>query len=57
VPIKEQELAYYKHFVEFLGKYEEINTKNARLHGENHGDLNVTIMIGDNKRVDLRDKL
>lgn len=57
VPIKEQELAYYKHFVEFLGKYEEINTKNARLHGEFTNDLNVTIMIGDNKKVDLREKI
>jgi hypothetical protein len=27
VPIKEQELAYYRNFVDFLTKYEEINTK------------------------------
>lgn len=27
VPIKEQELLYYKNFVDFLVKYEEINSK------------------------------
>lgn len=30
VPLKEQELNFYKHFVDFLGKYEEINTKNTQ---------------------------
>lgn len=29
VPIKEQELQYYKHFVDFLIKYEEVNSKRA----------------------------
>lgn len=29
VPIKEQELGFYKHFVDFLGKYEEVNSKNT----------------------------
>jgi hypothetical protein len=57
VPYKEQELLYYRCFAEFLGKYEEINTKNIKSHGEHVGDLNVCLMIGDDKRVDLREKL
>lgn len=31
VPIKEQEVAYYKHFVDFLNKYEELNEKSVKL--------------------------
>ena len=47
----------FRFFVEFLGKYEEINTKNIRSHGENTADLNVTLMVGDYKKVDLKEKL
>ena len=41
VPLKEQELSFYKHFVEFTSKYEDINTKNVRALGENVADLNI----------------
>ena len=41
VPLKEQELGFYKHFIEFTSKYEDINTKNVRALGENVADLNI----------------
>lgn len=42
VPLKEQELGFYKTFVEFTCKYEDINTKNVRALGEQHvADLNI----------------
>ena len=52
VPIKEQELQYYKHFVEFLVKYEEVNTKRANLNGAPC----LTLLTGDDK-IDMKDKL
>lgn len=30
VPIKEQQLGFYKHFVDFLVKYEELNAKGVK---------------------------
>ena len=41
VPLKEQELTFYRHFLEFAGKYEDINTKNIKQYGDNTTDLNV----------------
>lgn len=52
VPIKEQELAHYKGFVDFLVKYEELNVKKAK---ENMA-FTANILVGENK-VDLKDKL
>lgn len=52
VPIKEQELQYYKHFVDFLIKYEEVNTKRANMNGVPV----ISLLTGDDK-IDMKDKL
>lgn len=58
VPLKEQELNFYKHFVDFLGKYEDINTKNTQPIGETAiTEMNVTLLSGDYKKIDLKDKM
>ncbi len=57
MPIKQQELGFYKHFVEFSIKYEEVNTKNVKMHGENTYGLNVNILTGEGKTIDMREKL
>ena len=53
VPIKEQEVQYYKDFVDFLIKYEECNLKKAQ-----PGDpmQEVTLLVGENK-IDLKESL
>ena len=57
VPLKEQELGFYKHFVEFACKYEEVNTKNAKQYGENTSEINITILTGEGKTLDMKEKL
>ncbi len=52
VPIKEQELQYYKHFVDFLIKYEEVNTKRANLNG-----VTVTTLLTGDDKIDMKEKL
>jgi hypothetical protein len=51
VPLKEQEVNYYKEFVDFLIKYEETNTKKAKL-----GDPTVSLLTGE-ARIDLKAQL
>jgi len=53
VPIKEQELQYYKHFVDFLIKYEEVNSKHTIAGGEN---LLINLLTGEGK-IDMKEKL
>ena len=56
--MKEQELAFYKHFVDFANKYEDINTRSVKLHGDVlAAELNITLISGENKNVDLKEKL
>ena len=50
VPIKEQEVQYYKDFVDFLVKYEECNLKKAQ--AENM----VSLFVGEHK-IDLKESL
>mgnify|MGYP001587106143 CR=1 FL=1 len=57
VPLKEQELAFYKHFVEFGIKYEELNSRNVKFHGEFALDINVNLLTGEGKTMDLKDNL
>lgn len=58
VPQKQQELAFYRNFVDFLVKYEETNTKSCQPIGTTSVDeMNVTLLSGDNKKVDIKDKL
>lgn len=52
VPIKEQELQYYKHFVDFLIKYEEVNTKRANLNG-----VQVTTLLTGDEKIDMKERL
>jgi len=52
LPIKESEIHYYKQFVDFLIKYEEINSKKAA--GSDQQIINL--LIGDNK-IDIKEKL
>ena len=51
VPIKEQEVTYYKEFADFLVKYEDTNTKKAR-----PGDPTISLLTGD-QRIDLKQQL
>lgn len=51
VPLKEQEVNYYKEFVDFLVKYEETNTKKAKM-----GDPTVNLLTGE-ARIDLKTQL
>ena len=46
VPMKQQELAYYKQFADFLQKYEESNEKSKSTLG---GGDHVKLVSGDNK--------
>lgn len=48
VPLKDQEVHYYKQFVDFLVKYEETNMKKTV-----PGDPVVCLLVGEN-RVDLK---
>ena len=57
VPLKEQELSFYKHFVDFAGKYEDINARNIRLHGDQAVELNLALLTGEGKKLDLNEKL
>ncbi len=49
VPIKEQELQYYKEFSDFLVKYEETNAKKAK----GNDPVVVQLLTGEGK-VDLK---
>ena len=51
VPIKEQEVQYYKEFIDFLIKYEECNLKKVQYNEEM-----VSLLIGEHK-VDLKQTL
>jgi hypothetical protein len=49
---------FYKNFVDFLVKYEEVNTTSAKAIGNTSvEEQNVTLLTGDGKKVDLKDKL
>jgi hypothetical protein len=49
VPIKEQEVQYYKNFLDFLVKYEEVNTKKA--------DGNFMALLSGDHKIDMKSKL
>jgi hypothetical protein len=51
VPIKEQEVLYYKNFIDFLITYEESNCKKAL-----PGDPAANLFTGEHK-VDMKDQL
>ena len=51
VPLKEQEVTYYREFVDFLIKYEDTNQKKAK-----YGDPSVYLLTGD-ARIDLKSQL
>lgn len=55
VPIKEQELGFYKHFVNFLVKYEELNAK--ALKSNNDPSQNLQLVIGEGSKLNLQEKL
>ncbi len=50
--IKEQEIHYYKQFIDFLIKYEEVNTKRSA----NSNHEMITLLTGENK-IDIKEKL
>ena len=58
VPMKEQELAYYKQFAEFLNKYEDTNEKSrtalARTDG---GDIPIIKLVSGDTKAHLKNKL
>ena len=54
VPMKEQELKYYKSFADFLQKYEEGSEKESTSLGENY--KNIRLVSGDTK-AHLKNKL
>ena len=49
VPIKEQEVQYYKEFSDFLVRYEETNGKKAKA-----GDPAVVQLLTGDSKVDLK---
>ena len=57
VPIKEQEVAYYKNFVDFLIKYEEINTKSCKNTEIGDQFMNVQLVICESRNINMREKL
>lgn len=51
VPIKEQEVLYYKNFIDFLISYEENNSKKAQ-----PGDPVTNLLTGEHK-TDMKEQL
>lgn len=50
VPIKEQEVQYYKNFIDFLIKYEEVTTKKGT-------EQDVVSLLSGNSSFDMKGKL
>lgn len=51
VPIREQEMAYYKSYIEFLIKYEEVSNKKGM------DEFSATLITGEAKKIDMKEKL
>mmetsp|Transcript_15406 Transcript_15406/g.14998 ORF Transcript_15406/g.14998 Transcript_15406/m.14998 type:complete len:131 (-) Transcript_15406:263-655(-) len=50
-------MSFYKYFVDFASKYEDINGKYMQQLGPNRTDLNISVLTGDGRTLDMKEKL